>query len=91
MDLELLDQLEDKVDVAVSTVRDLRMENELLKEETADLGKKVEALSQELAAAAGQKGDAEAMAARCAELEQKLERVRGRIGSMVEKMKALEG
>ena len=91
MDLELLDQLEDKVDVAVSTVRDLRMENELLKEETADLGKKVEALSKELAAAAESKGDAEALAARCAEFEQKLERVRGRIGNMVDKMKALEG
>ena len=91
MDLELLDQLEDKVDVAVSTVRDLRMDNELLKEETADLGKRIEALSKELAAAAGSKGDAEALAGRCAEFEKKLERVRGRIGTMVEKMKALEG
>jgi FtsZ-binding cell division protein ZapB len=90
MDLELLDQLEDKVDVAVSTVRDLKMENELLKEETSDLGKKVEELSKELAAAADSQGDSEALSARCAELEQKLERVRGRIESMVDKMKALE-
>ena len=41
MDLELLDRLEDRVDVAVSTVRDLRVENEILKEETQDLEKKV--------------------------------------------------
>jgi FtsZ-binding cell division protein ZapB len=91
MDLELLDQLEDKVDVAVATVRDLKMENELLKEETGELGKKVEDLSRELAAAAEQKGDAEALAGKCAELEKKLGRVRARIESMVEKMKALEG
>ena len=91
MDLELLDQLEDRIDVAVSTVRDLKMENELLKEETADLGKKVEAVTQELAAAGASKDAAKALAARYAELEQKLARVRGRIESMVEKMKALEG
>jgi FtsZ-binding cell division protein ZapB len=91
MDLELLDSLEDKVDVAVSTVRDLKMENELLKEETSGLGAKVEALSKELTASAGSKGDAEALSARCTELEQKLKRVRGRIVKMVDKMKALEG
>ncbi|MCA9752329.1 MAG: cell division protein ZapB [Gemmatimonadetes bacterium] len=91
MDLELLDRLEDRVDVAVSTVRDLKMENELLKEETSELQTKVEALTKELAAVAEQKGDADKLRQQCGELEKKLDRVRGRIESMVDKMKALEG
>jgi FtsZ-binding cell division protein ZapB len=91
LDLELLDQLEDRVDVAVSTVRDLRMENETLKEEARELGRKVEALAKELESAAESQGDADKLRARCEELEQKLGRVRTRIESMVGKMKALEG
>lgn len=90
MDLELLDRLEDRVDVAVSTVRDLRVENEILKEETQDLEKKVDVLGTELGTAQESKDSVEELRTRCSELEQRLDRVRGRIESMVEKMKALE-
>lgn len=90
MDLELLDQLEDRVDVAVSTVRDLRMENELLKEETQELEKRVEDLERDLTGAREVRGQVEPLQARCEELERKLEGVRGRIEKMVEKMRALE-
>ena len=48
MDLELLDRLEDRVDVAVTTVRDLRVENEILREETQELEKKVTGLGSDL-------------------------------------------
>jgi len=91
MDLELLDRLEDRVDVAVSTVNDLRMENELLKEETQELGKKVENLTRDLESAATSQQVIEDLRGRCSEMEQKLENVRGRIENMVGKMKALEG
>lgn len=91
MDLELLDQLEDRVDVAVTTVRDLRTENELLKEETQELEKKVDDLERDLAGAREVHGQLEPLRARCEELERKLEGVRGRIEKMVDKMRALEG
>lgn len=91
MDLELLDRLEDRVDVAVSTVNDLRMENDLLKEETAELEKKVENLTRDLESSAASQQVIEDLRKRCTDMEQKLDNVRGRIESMVGKMKALEG
>lgn len=91
MDLELLDRLEDRVDVAVATVNDLRMENDLLKEETQELEKKVENLTRDLESAAASQEVIEDLRKRCTEMEQKLDNVRGRIESMVGKMKALEG
>jgi FtsZ-binding cell division protein ZapB len=91
MDLELLDRLEDRVDVAVSTVNDLRMENELLKEETQGLESKVESLTRDLESAAGSQQVIEDLRKRCTDMEQKLDNVRSRIESMVGKMKVLEG
>ncbi|GJM44685.1 MAG: hypothetical protein DHS20C21_15270 [Gemmatimonadota bacterium] len=90
MDLEILDRLESRVDVAVSTVRDLRMENELLREETQGLEKKMTDLGAEVDSAKADRANVEELQTRCRELEQKLEGVRGRIQGMVEKMKALE-
>jgi FtsZ-binding cell division protein ZapB len=91
MDLELLDRLEDRVDVAVSTVRDLRVENEVLREEAKELENKLENLSRDLEAAGAAQQVIDELRGRCTELEQKLESVRGRIENMVGKMKALEG
>lgn len=91
MDLELLDRLEDRVDVAVSTVRDLRVENEVLKEESKELGEKLDKITRDLEAAGAAQQVVDELRARCTELEQKLESVRGRIESMVDKMKTLEG
>ncbi|NNE44075.1 MAG: cell division protein ZapB [Gemmatimonadetes bacterium] len=91
MELELLDQLEDKVDVAVTAVQELRIENDLLKEETQDLEKRVEALSQDAKSAGTAKEEVTRLTTRCEDLEKKLEGVRGRIEKMVGKMKSLEG
>ena len=91
MDLELLDRLEDKVDVCVAAMRDLRAENEALREENRALEQKVAALGREAEAGGAQRADAEQWRARCAEFEKKMERVRGRIASMVEKIKTIEG
>ncbi|HMB68162.1 MAG TPA: cell division protein ZapB [bacterium] len=91
MDLELLDQLEDKVDVAVSAVQDLRMENELLKEETQELEQKVESLSKSLETAGAAQGEMKTLQKRCEELEQKLGGVKSRIERMVEKMQSVAG
>jgi FtsZ-binding cell division protein ZapB len=90
MDLELLDELEDKVDVAVSTVRELRLENELLKDETKELQEKVAGLSKNLQAIEMSQAEASELRVRCGELEKKLHGVRGRIEGIVAKMKALE-
>jgi FtsZ-binding cell division protein ZapB len=91
MDLELLDHLEDRVDVAVSTVGDLRVENEMLKEEARGLEQKLESLTSELESAGAAAQVVEDLRKRCAELEEKLDGVRTRIERMVGKMKALEG
>lgn len=91
MDLELLDRLEDKVDVCVTTVRELRTENETLREETRALKDRVAALTRDLGSHGAARTDAEALRARCADLERKLERVRARIETMVGKIKTLEG
>jgi FtsZ-binding cell division protein ZapB len=90
MDLELLDALEDRVDVCLSTVRDLRAENESLRGETRDLEKKVETLTRDLQGQSSSRDDVDKLRARYAELEKKLERVRHRIQAMVEKIKTLE-
>jgi FtsZ-binding cell division protein ZapB len=91
MDLELLDALEEKVDVCVSTVRDLRAENDALRAETRELHKKIETLTRELQAKASSREEGERLRARGAELEKKLERVRHRIQAILEKVKTLEG
>lgn len=91
MDLELLDQLEDKVDVAVSAVQDLRMENELLKEETQELEGKVESLTRSLETAGAAQGEVAKLRERCEELERKLAGVRSRIERMVDKMQSVAG
>jgi len=91
MDLELLDRLEDKVDVCVTTVRDLRAENEALREETRTLEKRVESLTRDLETGRASHEDAQQLRGRCAELEKKLARVRQRIEGMVDKIKTLEG
>ena len=91
MELELLDQLEDKVDVAVTAVQDLRVENDLLKEESKDLEKRVEDLLKDAESAGTAQEEVTRLTARCEELEKKLEGVRGRIEKMVGKMKDLEG
>ena len=90
MDLELLDRLEDKVDFAVHAVNELRSENGMLKEEASDLRKKVAALTSALEASGEAKSLADELRGKCAMLEEKLQSVRGRVESMVEKMKALE-
>ncbi len=91
MDLELLDRLEDRVDIAVSTVGDLRVENDLLKEESHELETKLENLSRDLEAAGAAQQVIEDLRKRSTELEEKLGSVRDRIEKMVGKMKALEG
>lgn len=91
MDLELLDALEERVDVCVSTVRDLRAENETLRGETRELNKKIESLTRDAQAKTSSREDVDRLRARCGELEKKLERVRHRIEGMVVKIKALEG
>jgi predicted RNase H-like nuclease (RuvC/YqgF family) len=91
MDLELLDRLEDRVEACVSTVRDLRSENETLRAGAAALERKVESLTRDLQTRAASRDDVEKLRARCAELERKLARVRGRIEGMVERIKTLEG
>lgn len=90
MDLELLDQLEVKVDVAVNTVHDLRTENELLREEAQELERKVASLTTDLENVGEAREEVSRLRARCGELEKKLAGVRGRIERMVEKMKTLE-
>jgi FtsZ-binding cell division protein ZapB len=91
MDLELLDQLEDKVDVAVSAVQDLRMENELLKEEAQELERKVEGLTRSLETAGAAQEELGKLRERCEELERKLAGVRTRIERMVDKMQSVAG
>lgn len=91
MELELLDQLEDKVDVAVTAVQELRVENDLLKEETKDLEKRVEQLAEDAKSAGSAQEEVTRLTERCETLEKKLEGVRGRIEKMVGKMKSLEG
>ncbi len=91
MDLELLDRLEDKVDVCVTTVRDLRAENESLRAETRTLEDRVASLTRDLESRGAAHADAESLRSRCADLERKLERVRTRIEAMVGKIKTLEG
>ena len=90
MDLELLDQLEDKVDAAVSTVRDLRGENALLREEVEGLEGKVQDLSEALAKAGESRATTDELQERCRELEKKLDGVKKRVLAMVQKIKELE-
>lgn len=90
MDLELLDRLEDRVDVAMKAVNELRTENEMLKEEASELRKKTAALMKELEEAGESKTLADEFRGKCEALEEKLSSVRGRVEGMVEKMKALE-
>lgn len=91
MDLELLDALEDKVDVAVSAVQELRMENDLLKEETQKLEERVAVLVKDAEGAGTAREEVTRLTERCSEMEKKLEGVRGRIEKMIGKMKTLEG
>jgi FtsZ-binding cell division protein ZapB len=91
MNLELLDELEDKVDVAVQAITELRAENESLKGDAKELEEKVRKLTSELAATGQTKSEATELKAKCEDLGARLERVRGRIQGMVDKMKALEG
>ena len=72
-------------------MRDLRAENEALRQENRGLAQKVSTLSGELEAGQRQRGDMEQWRTRCIEVEKKMERVRGRIESMVAKIKTLEG
>jgi FtsZ-binding cell division protein ZapB len=90
MNLELLDELEDKVDVTVNAINQLRLENEALKNEAKDLDEKVRSLSADLQAAGASQNEASELRAKCEDLESRLGNVRGRIQGMVEKMKALE-
>lgn len=91
MDLELLDQLEDKVDVAMTAVNELRLENALLREEAGELQKKINALTADLHVASEGRAEATKLKVRCEELEVRLTGVRSRIEKMVGKLKALEG
>jgi FtsZ-binding cell division protein ZapB len=90
MDLQLLDQLEDKVDTAITAVNELRLENSLLREETEDLQKRIQSLTQELEMSANGHGESAKLRTRCEELEGRLLSVRGRIEKIVGKMKTLE-
>jgi predicted RNase H-like nuclease (RuvC/YqgF family) len=90
MDLELLDTLEERVDQAVAAVQDLRAENEVLRQETQELEHKVEGLTRDVAGSHAARDEVARLAARCEELESKLEGVRGRIEKMVERMRHLE-
>lgn len=91
MDLELLDQLEEKVDVAMSAVHELRLENAFLREEAQELQKKIQSLTQDLRNAADGRGESQRLKTRCEELERRLDGVKGRVEKMVGKLKALEG
>ena len=71
MDLQLLDQLEEKVDVTITTVNELRMENSLLREETSELQKKIQSLTKELGGAADGRAESIQYKARCEELEER--------------------
>lgn len=90
MDLELLGELEDKVDVAVRAVRELRSENESLKEDARDLGTKLERLTADLGKTSADRKAAMKLEKRCQELERRLQGVRVRIAKMIERMKTLE-
>lgn len=90
MDLELLDQLEGKVDTAMTAVNELRMENALLREETEELQKKIDSLSVDLKSATEGRAEAQKLKVRCDELEGRLSGVKSRIETMVGKLKALE-
>jgi FtsZ-binding cell division protein ZapB len=91
MDIELLDQLEEKVDVAMAAVQELKLENALLREEAQELQKKIHSLTQDLRNAADGRGESQRLKTRCDELERRLDGVKGRIEKMVGKLKALEG
>lgn len=90
MNLELLDELEDKVDGAVTAINELRAENEALKDEAKELSDKIRSLTDDLQAAGASREEAAGLRSKCEDLETRLGRVRGRIQGMVEKMKALE-
>jgi FtsZ-binding cell division protein ZapB len=90
MNLELLDELESKVDNAVNTVTELRSQNELLKGESQGLEEKIRSLAADLQAAGESQSVVDELRAKCEDLEARLGRVRGRIEGMVDKMKALE-
>jgi chromosome segregation ATPase len=90
VDLALLDQLEGKVDACVSTMAELRKQNGLLEEEIEGLEQKVAELTGALDEAGDSGRRCEELLSRCTELEKKMAQVRGRIGRMVERMKALE-
>jgi len=90
MNLELLDELEDKVDVAVNAIQELRAENDGLKEEARQLGEKIRGLTADLERAGASASEVTELRAKCEDLETRLGRVRGRIEGMVQKMKALE-
>ncbi len=91
MDLELLDQLEERVDVAMSAVHELRLENAFLREESLELQKKIQALTQDLRNAVDGRGESQRLKTRCDDLERRLDGVKGRVEKMVGKLKALEG
>jgi predicted RNase H-like nuclease (RuvC/YqgF family) len=90
MDLELLDTLEERVDLAVAAVQELRAENDVLRQETQELERRVEGLTRDVAGAHAARDEVARLAARCEELESKLEGVRGRIEKMVQRMRQLE-
>ena len=90
MDLQLLDQLEEKVDGTITAVNELRLENALLREETAELQNRIQSLTKELDGSADGRAQATKLKARCEELEGKLTGLRGRIERIVGKMKTLE-
>jgi FtsZ-binding cell division protein ZapB len=90
MDLELLDELEGKVDACASTVQELRTQNGLLQEEVEGLEQKVSELSGALDEAGETRNRSDKLQVRCSELEKRLAQVRGRIGRMIDRMKALE-
>jgi len=90
MDLQILDQLEDKVDVAITAVNELRLENSLLREEREELQKRIHSMSQELGQSTDGRAHSAKLKTRCEELEGRLASVRGRIEKIVGKMKTLE-
>ena len=90
MDLELLDQLEERVDGTITAVNKLRLENALLREETAELQNKIQSMTKELGGSADGRAQVAKLKARCEELEGKLGSLRGRIERIVGKMKTLE-
>ncbi|HET9888746.1 MAG TPA: cell division protein ZapB [bacterium] len=90
MDLQLLDQLEEKVDVTITAVNELRLENSLLREERAELQNKIQLLTKELGGQADGRAESVQYKARCEELEARFAGLRGRIEKIVSKMKTLE-